>query len=272
MNKGKENIRKLEAKIRFIKFFYFLTIFFVISSCGEKKDVSYFNYEISKDPQNGELYFERGKLLENENKKDAINDYSKAIDLNCKYLYAAYKNRGLLFLADSNFTKAKEDFDKAIIINPEYSIAYFKRSDIYIRNGEYEKAIEDLQNAYMFDSDLSGCKFQIGLCYYKKGLLSVADSLYSEALENFSKSKIYYIEYEKELINESKSDEVFKEILKNYDPKKKYYYNLMFNYANVFSLLGNKDRAVEILNSLKEMNKKLNDTCDKLIIRIQINK
>jgi tetratricopeptide (TPR) repeat protein len=78
------------------------------------------------------------------NCKQAISDYTKAIELNPNYA-EAYNNRAYTNMRMQNYKDALPDLDKAITLRPDYMNAHMNRGDIYnyYYNIDRNKAIED---------------------------------------------------------------------------------------------------------------------------------
>ena len=58
-----------------------------------------------------------------------------------------YYNRGLDHAKNGEFQLAIEDYTKAIELNPEYADAYYRRSKTWLHLGEVEKAKSDMKSA-----------------------------------------------------------------------------------------------------------------------------
>jgi tetratricopeptide (TPR) repeat protein len=92
-------------------------------------------------------WFENGKAFgESGNHNEAINAYSRAIELNPK-LANAYNNRGVAYYHLGNHQQAIRDYDKAIELNPKGANAYNNRGAAYNRLGNYQQAIRDFDKA-----------------------------------------------------------------------------------------------------------------------------
>jgi tetratricopeptide (TPR) repeat protein len=86
----------------------------------------------------------------------AIQEFTKAIDLEPRYFNAFY-NRGCSYLAKGNHEKAIEDFSIAIAINPKYGDAFFNRGLAYGKKAQLEKANADFQKACELGKE-AGCE------------------------------------------------------------------------------------------------------------------
>ncbi len=116
----------------------------------------------------------------NQDFKQAINHYDKAIEINPQ-LAAAYSNRGAAKYALRKYQEAIVDCDKAIEINPQLAEAYSNRglakSDLGDKNGaiaDYDKAIE--------------INPQYADAYYNRGGAKYALGKYQEAIEDYDKA------------------------------------------------------------------------------------
>jgi tetratricopeptide (TPR) repeat protein len=142
---------------------------------------------ISLKPNDPEAYLGRGVLMLNRNAPErALPDFSRAIELDPKSVPARY-NRGLAFLqldqnelAEMDFTSvigrdpkdsgaflnrgraraalgkpgARNDFDRAIALNPEWAPAWFMRGRFLDGQGDVDAANADFLRAYQLgDSD-----------------------------------------------------------------------------------------------------------------------
>ncbi len=82
----------------------------------------------------------------------AINDYTKAIELNGKDPMMFF-SRGMAHFNKKNFNPAIADFDKVIELDPTESMAYFNRGVALENVGNFEKSLADLKKAVELDSE-----------------------------------------------------------------------------------------------------------------------
>jgi tetratricopeptide (TPR) repeat protein len=95
----------------------------------------------------GMKYMNRGNAYSDlSNYKQAIKDYSKAIELNPKS-DISYYNRGIAYYKLGNKNKAISDYSKAIEVNPLYAHAYFIRGLFYGSLGNRNQADKDCKIA-----------------------------------------------------------------------------------------------------------------------------
>jgi tetratricopeptide (TPR) repeat protein len=95
------------------------------------------------DPYRGADYFGRGSIYMIE--KDysrAIDDFNRAIEYGFKSSFA-YAMRSGVYLAQQNYEQAISDSNKAIERDINNPIAYGGRGIAYFRSGKYQQALDD---------------------------------------------------------------------------------------------------------------------------------
>lgn len=106
--------------------------------------------EVSPDPRLfgvDRIYYNRGNaLLMKRRSKEAIEDYTKAIELNPTN-QGAYNNRGYVYYQDGRYVEAIRDFRKAIDINPRSRRPHFSLGMAYRASGQERLAEEHLRRA-----------------------------------------------------------------------------------------------------------------------------
>jgi len=123
--------------------------------------------ESSKYYNSGNAYYKRGDY------DRAIEDYSKAIELDPKYA-AAYNARGLAYVNKGDYDRAIEDYNKAVELEPKYANAYYNRGWAYYNKGNYYRAIADYTKAIELDSKYANAYYNRGLAYRALGKESKA--------------------------------------------------------------------------------------------------
>jgi tetratricopeptide (TPR) repeat protein len=110
--------------------------------------------EIELNPSNVDAYIKRGtlgyKILKKY--KTSLLDFSQAIELdpNCA---VAYLHRGIVQCHLLNFREALPDFDKAIELDPNDERSYFNRGkNKYMLNYEKNEVLKDLERAIRLGS------------------------------------------------------------------------------------------------------------------------
>ena len=74
-----------------------------------------------------------------------MTNFEKAILIDPEFA-EAYNNRSLIFSSYGRYDLAIENSDMAIKLNPDLAKAYFSRGIAFNEKGEYSKAIADLES------------------------------------------------------------------------------------------------------------------------------
>ena len=87
----------------------------------------------------------------------AVSDYNKAIEMNPQDSLA-FLNRARTFSNQKNYDAAITDYSRAIELNPKESMAYFNRGDAYEKKGNVQQAMSDYQKAFELDAGNEAAK------------------------------------------------------------------------------------------------------------------
>jgi len=129
-------------------------------------------------------YYNRGLYLFNENQdKEALNDFNKAIELKPDYA-DAYNNRGSLFLKQGKTDEALNDLNKAISYNKDFIQSYFNRGFLLYQKKQYAEALMDYNKVIELKPETG----KLTIVYNLIGLLYMNEKKYKEALDNFNKA------------------------------------------------------------------------------------
>jgi tetratricopeptide (TPR) repeat protein len=82
--------------------------------------------------------------------REAIENYSKAIELDSNYINA-YIQRGFCKGMTKDFTGEIEDYTMAIQIDPKHKFAYISRGSAKNKTGDYKSALEDFNKVLELD-------------------------------------------------------------------------------------------------------------------------
>ncbi len=99
----------------------------------------------------------------------AVRDYDHLSSIRDEPDAALYYNRGCAHLAADRMQKAISDFGKAIVLKPDWTLAYNNRGATYARMGQYDKAIEDFTKAIESDPSNRLAYRNRALAYNKLG-------------------------------------------------------------------------------------------------------
>jgi protein O-mannosyl-transferase len=145
--------------------------------------LSLWNDVIKKYPECSVAYNNRGNYYNVHGANDkAINDYTKAIELEQNY-DDAYYNRGVTYGNQKLFDKAINDYTKVIEFKPDYAEAYNNRGSIYEAQGLYDKAMIDYSKAIELNPDFAKAYYNRGVVYDDQKLFDKAINDYTKAIE-----------------------------------------------------------------------------------------
>jgi tetratricopeptide (TPR) repeat protein len=146
---------------------------------------------ITLNPKYLRAYADRGdSYLKNGDLSRAIEDYKMALALSPddkqkaaieKALSNAYVDRGV---EQKDASAELADYDEALRIDPDHTIALNNRAAAYTSKREYDKAIQDLDRAIKLKQDYARAYSNRGDAYRGKGDRAQAVSDYKEALQS----------------------------------------------------------------------------------------
>lgn len=150
----------------------------VTSDAREKLQVSMGNYEeavkkiearIKEKPGDADPHYDRAWLYGAHLELDkAIEEYTKAIQLNDKFV-DAYYNRGLIYSAMGKYREAIRDFNAAIELGPKAADAYCNRGNAYFLMAKTKQALADFDRALKFSPNDGDALYNRALVYEKMG-------------------------------------------------------------------------------------------------------
>lgn len=156
-----------------------------------KRAIDYFNQAIAKDPNYAPAYAgiaDSYAILSespHESRADALNKArvaaEKALALDNK-LAEAHVSRGLLFVEDLNLKAAKQEYQRAIELNPNYAFAHYLFGfDVLTPLGDFDHAISEMNRAVELDPFSGIINANLGWCY-------LCARRYPEAIAQFRKA------------------------------------------------------------------------------------
>lgn len=92
-----------------------------------------------------------GILAEGRRNKDALKDFNEAIALDPQ-LSIAYYGRGSYYISQKRYDDALVELDEAIALNPLDAMAWFSRGEVHRMQKHYPEALRDMDEAIRLDS------------------------------------------------------------------------------------------------------------------------
>jgi O-antigen ligase/Tfp pilus assembly protein PilF len=116
-----------------------------------------------------------------------------------------YRNLGLSYMQTEDYEKAKEEFEHAIYLDPDFYEAYNDLASLYVYQGKYERAIEQWQTA--IDLELKFKEkhiflYYIGIAYKRMNDFEKAYEYFEEAKKIAPKKSPILKDIEQELLKE----------------------------------------------------------------------
>lgn len=111
----------------------------------------------------------------------AIVDYNEAIKLDPEYTLA-YNDRGIAYKNKRDYDRAIADYNEVIRLEPRSAFAYNNLGNAYADKGDYERAMTNYNEAIRLDPAFAFAYNNRGLTYADKGDFDRAMADYDEAI------------------------------------------------------------------------------------------
>ena len=150
--------------------------------------------EAEKEIKDADGYHSRGFSHFAKNQYDlAVDDFTKAIELDPNYL-VAYYNRGVAYFDLAQYKPAIIDFTKAMELGLRGKGSYHIRGLAYAKQGQYDLAIADFNKALELDPKDAATYNNRGIIYLLKGQYKHTVEDLTRAIDLDSKNAaIYYL-------------------------------------------------------------------------------
>lgn len=151
--------------------------------------LEYVNKSMEMDSSLYQRYlFRAGLKVELGRYESAIKDVTKCIDrCDCEYrnshVASYYLERSNIYILNNEKSKALEDIEESISLNPENWRAYFLRASHEISLGEYKLALDDLNKSIKLDDKVSYVFHYRGVVYTKLEDFDAACADFSSAIK-----------------------------------------------------------------------------------------
>jgi len=136
--------------------------------------------ERKPNPTDAKTYYQLGNdYYEKSDYEKAIENYNMAILLNPVFS-EAYFNRALSYYQLKNFDKSVADYTKSGELDPQNPIIYNNRGDAFYRKQDFQSAVKDYDKAISLNPNYLKA-------FYNRGLSYASIEEYEKAVEDFTK-------------------------------------------------------------------------------------
>lgn len=211
-------------------------------------------WAIGKPARSGSGYTE--KCYKSSDPDLVINNCTRAVasrKLSGKNLAFAFYKRGNAYSQKGDYDRAIQDYDQAIRLNPGHAIAFSNRGVAYARKGDYDRAIQDYNQAIRLDPKHADSFSNRGVAYRRKEDYDRAIQDYDQAIRLNPKHVSAW--YNRGNAYRRKGD--YDRAIQNYDqairlnPK---YANAFSNRGVAYARKGDNDRAIQNYDQAIRLN------------------
>ena len=157
----------------------------------------------SLDPKNQDYSYSLAVALQEDGKIDeAIDIYKKLPEM-----AESWNNLGNIYMSDGNYEKALECFDNSLKINNKMVWSLTNKAILLRLNSNLKSAKEQLRIALQEDENFVPALYQLSICYREEGDFSKALETIQKALCLENVPDFVYVEYGKILKNLKKENE-----------------------------------------------------------------
>ena len=202
--------------------------------------------ETLKDLQRAETYNLEGENNLSKNfYNNAIKDFSRALDINPKYVDALI-NRGSAFAELGRFNDALKDFNQALKFEKRDATLFNKRGEVFLQNKMYNEAIKDFAAALVLNPMFSDAYLNRGRAYSEKGMPEEAMNDFKQAVKADSDQSFSFVSPTSPelLINEDESNNLEEAAkfnrLGSGDMQKEKYQDAVENFTQSINLAANE--------------------------------
>jgi tetratricopeptide (TPR) repeat protein len=218
---------------------------------------AFFQQALKDDPQSAEVHYGLGSAyLQQQKLQDARQCFERALQLPTTYPGTrpnAWNNLGILTAREGNLDLAIEQFQRALQIDPEHSIALQNLGNAYRQKKDWPAAKQALERSLALNPDDAEANYSLGMVYaqqsdpgrayeYLRKALA-ARPTYPEALNNLG---ILYLRTRRP----EQAIQSFEECIRVAPAYDQAYLNL----ARVYAIEGDRTKAKAVLQQLLQQN------------------
>ncbi len=154
--------------------------------------IYYYGIAIKYEPNNADLYLERGNAFLNSDELDsAILDYEKTLSIRPEYEGAVH-GKGLVYYNRRQYSRAIKEGKLAVSLNPECNDARLLVGDGFYNSSQLDSAMQWYEEAYSKGYRSAGLSHVMAYIYDTKGQTQKAIPLYKEAISyDTTRTNIY---------------------------------------------------------------------------------
>jgi|WetSurMetagenome_2_1015567.scaffolds.fasta_scaffold00003_210 protein O-mannosyl-transferase len=129
-----------------------------------EKALLFINKALIMNPLKGGIYYNRAMIYDQLNAREtAIDDYTKALELDPGLVLSVLSNRSVLYLETGKFKEAKGDLDKLITLEAGNYMLYFNRAFAKLQMGDKDGAIDDYKKVLQLNPGDEVTKKQLNI-------------------------------------------------------------------------------------------------------------
>lgn len=148
--------------------------------------VAEYSKAIELDPRYVDAYNNRGIVYKRTGQYDlAVADFTKGIALAARDI-DLYTNRASVYWLQKNWAAAEADYATAIRLNPNDGKVYFRRADMRLEQGQTAAAIEDYNQVVRLDPKQPDTYLSRGVAHFRMGRPLDAFADYRRAIAAYS--------------------------------------------------------------------------------------
>jgi lipoprotein NlpI len=170
-------------------------------------------------------------------------------------LAVAFSDRGIAYARKGQYDRAIEDLDQAIRLNPNYAAAFNNRGSAYSAKGDLDRAIADYREAIRLDPKIAAAFNNRGFAYSWKGDLDRAIADHSEAIRLNPKYALAFLNRGNEYRAQGDFDRAIADYSEGIRLNPQFTFVLL-NRGVAYYYVGSLPKALADLNQASELNPK----------------
>jgi tetratricopeptide (TPR) repeat protein len=202
--------------------------------------------------QNAKQYYKTGEsFVESGNHKDAIEQFTKAIELNPEFIHA-YIERARSYEALNELQKAVDDYNRALVFETKNEELYFNAARVDFKLGNNKEALDLINKCIILSPDYTEAyqlltQVQIALDDYSSALISINKGL---KLKDYSENNYYHGLVSEKMKNYNQAELDYEKAI----TKNKQYAEAYLALANLRLQINKLDKAMESCNAVFRIN------------------